>query len=142
IAFVAWLCNMLAGGSLLPQSYASGAGYFLDTVCFTIVASGLSGLSRESFGPLIGRIDRTLGEWSYFAFLVQWLCGFVVVSTVLGGEQRGWLLLAAVTPLVLVACAGFAVLNRRCLEPLRDWVRGGSGRRTAIATVTLASEPR
>jgi peptidoglycan/LPS O-acetylase OafA/YrhL len=141
-AFVAWLCNMLAGGSLLPQSYVFGSGYFLDTICFAIVVSGLSTLSKESLGPLIERIDRTLGEWSYFAFLVHWLCGFVVVTTVLGGEQRGWLLLSAVTPLVLVACASFAALNRKCLEPLRDRVRSGFGRLPRIAPVALASEPR
>jgi peptidoglycan/LPS O-acetylase OafA/YrhL len=142
LAFVAWLCNMLAGGSLLPPSYVSGIGYFLDTICFTIVASGLSGLSRDSLGPLVERIDRILGEWSYFAFLVHWLCGFVIVTTVLGGERRGWLLLLAVTPLVLAACAGFAALNRRCLEPLRDWVRSGFGRRGRSAPAALASEPR
>jgi len=61
---------------------------------------------------------------------------------VLGGQQRGWLLLFAVTPLVLAASAGFAALNRRGLEPLRDWVRSGFGRRSAIAPVAMASEPR
>ncbi len=124
-AFVAWLCNMLAGGTVLPQSHIFGAGYFLDTACFAILVFGLSGLSKQSLGPIVGRIDQTLGEWSYFAFLVHWLCGFVVVAVVPGSEQRGWSLLLATTPLVLAACAGFAVLNRQFLEPLRDRVRGG-----------------
>jgi len=141
LAFVAWLCNLLAGGSLLPQSYVFGAGYFLDTICFAILVSGLSGLSKASVRPLIERIDRTLGEWSYFAFLVHWLCGFVVVTTVLGGEQRGWLLLLVVTPPVLAACAGFAALNRKCLEPLRDRVRGGFGRLPRMAPAVLAGGP-
>jgi len=132
LAFVAWLCNLLAGGSVLPQSHIFGVGYFLDTICFAVVVSGLSGLSKESVSPIIARIDRTLGEWSYFAFLVHWLCGFVVVAIVLGGGYRGWPLLLMATPLVLAACAGFAVLNRKCLEPLRDRVRGGFGRLPGI----------
>jgi peptidoglycan/LPS O-acetylase OafA/YrhL len=140
VAFVAWLCNLLAGGSVLPQSYVFGAGYFLDTICFAIVVSGLSGMSKDSLGRMFGGIDRTLGEWSYFAFLVHWLCGFLVANTVLS-EQRGWLLLLAVTPLVLAACAGFAALNRKCLEPLRDRVRGGYGNLPRMTPVVLASEP-
>lgn len=123
-AFVAWICNMLAGGAALPESHIFGAGYFLDTACFAIVVSGLSGLSKQSIGPVVERIDRTLGEWSYFAFLVHWLCGFVVAGALLGGEHRGWLLLAATTPLVLAACVAFTGLNRRFLEPLRDRIRG------------------
>jgi peptidoglycan/LPS O-acetylase OafA/YrhL len=140
VAFAAWLCNLLAGGSLLPPSYVFGVGYFLDTICFTIVVSGLSGLSKAHFSPLIAGIDRTLGEWSYFAFLVHWLCGFVIVGTVPGIEQRGWLLLLAVTPLVLAACAGFAALNRKCLEPLRDRVRSGFGRWPQMTAAALAGE--
>jgi peptidoglycan/LPS O-acetylase OafA/YrhL len=123
-AFAAWLGNMLAGGTVLPVSWIFGPGYLLDTICFAVVVSGLSAISSHRFGPLAGRIDRTLGEWSYFAFLVHWPAGFVVASVVLNGEWRGWTLLLAVTPVVLAASAGFATLNRRLLEPLRDRVRG------------------
>lgn len=138
-AFAAWLGNMLAAGALLPESYVFGAGYFLDTICFSVLASGLSTGSPKSFGPLMQRVDRTLGEWSYFAFLVHWLCAFVVVVVVPGMALRGWLLLLATTPAVLLACAGFAALNRKLLEPLRDEVRGDSGRFRQIAP---ALEPR
>ncbi len=140
-AFAAWACNMLVGGTLLPSSHIFGAGYLLDTVCFAIVVSGLSGLKPRGLGPLVERIDRTLGEWSYFAFLVHWLCGFVVASVLPGTGPRGWLLLLAVTPVVMAACAGFAALNRKCLEPLRDRVRGGLGGFSQAAPPALAGGP-
>jgi peptidoglycan/LPS O-acetylase OafA/YrhL len=122
-AFAAWIANMLAGGLVFTESYIFGWGYLLDTVFFAVVVSGLSGLFSQQFGPRLARVDRTLGEWSYFAFLVHWLAGFLVAGIFLGGEWRGWTLLLAVTPVVLVASAAFAMLNRRFLEPLRDRVR-------------------
>ena len=81
--------------------------------------------SKQRVGPAVARIDQTLGEWSYFAFLVHWLCSFAVAAVLPEGEHRGWLLFFATTPLVLVACAGFAVFNRKGIEPWRDGVRGG-----------------
>jgi peptidoglycan/LPS O-acetylase OafA/YrhL len=120
VAFVAWLANMLAGGAVFPDSYVSGAGYYLDTVFFTLVVAGLVG---RRFGPLVRGIDTALGEWAYFAFLVQWLAAFVVAVAVLDGQWRGWTLMLATTPVIVVLSAGLAALNRKLLEPLRDRVR-------------------
>lgn len=139
-AFAAWLANMLAGGSLFPTSYIFGWGYLVDTVCFGVVVSGLSGISIHRFGPLAERIDRMLGEWSYFAFLVHWLAGFLVAGVLLDGEWRGWTLLLGVTPLVLVASAAFARLNRRFVEPLRSRVRRPYGRLRPAASAAVPNE--
>jgi peptidoglycan/LPS O-acetylase OafA/YrhL len=122
-AFAVWIANMVAGGALLPASHIFGPGYLIDTICMAVVVSGLSGLSARQFGSLVERIDRTLGEWSYFAFLVHWLAGFVLAAIFFNGDWRGWTLLLAVTPLVLAASAALAWLNRRCVEPLRNRVR-------------------
>jgi peptidoglycan/LPS O-acetylase OafA/YrhL len=78
-----------------------------------------------------------LGEWSYFAFLVHWLAGFLVAGVLLDGEWRGWTLLLGVTPLVLVASAAFATLNRKFLEPLRSRVRRPHGRLRPTATAAV-----
>ena len=121
-AFAAWIANMVAGGAMLPASHIFGLGYLIDTICFAVVVSGLSGLSAGQFGPLAARIDRTLGEWSYFAFLVHWLAGFLVAGAFFSGDWRGWPLLLAVTPVVLAASAALAWLNRISVEPLRSWV--------------------
>jgi peptidoglycan/LPS O-acetylase OafA/YrhL len=139
-ALVAWFCNMVAGGSLLPGSYIFGDGFFFDTICFAIVVSGLSGLSAKNVSPVVARIDRTLGEWSYFAFLAQWLCAFIAANALPGLAQRGWMLLLATTPLVLIASAGLAALNRTWLEPLRDKVRGHFGPFRHFAPGVLAGE--
>ena len=139
-AFVAWLCNMLAGGATLPETHIFGAGYFLDTLCFAVVVSALSGLQKQRVGPAAARIDQTLGEWSYFAFLVHWLCSFAVATVLPEGEQRGWLLFCATTPLVLVACACFSVFNRRFIEPWRDRVRGGFAGFARPVPAALAGE--
>jgi len=122
-AFVAWIANMVAGGTVLPASHVFGPGYLIDTLCFAVVVSGLAGLPPNRFGPLVERIDRTLGEWSYFAFLTQWLAGFALAAILFDGYWRGWTLLLAVTPVVLVASAGLAWLNGKIVEPLRNRVR-------------------
>ena len=126
-AFAAWIANMLAGGSVFPETYIFGSGYLLDTVFFAVVVSGLSGVSSRQFCTPFARIDRLLGEWSYFAFLVHWLVGFMIAGTLLG-EWRGWPLLAAVTLPVMAASAAFAVLNRKFIEPLRTKIRRADGR--------------
>ena len=126
-AFAAWMANMLAGGAVFAESYIFGWGYLLDTVFFAIVVSGLSGVSSGQLGPRLERVDRLLGEWSYFAFLVHWLVGFMIAGTLLG-EWRGWTLLIAVTPPVMAASAAFAVLNRKFVEPLRTWIRRSDGK--------------
>src|SRR5664280_846958 len=89
---------MVTGGAVLPASHIFGPGYLIDTLCMAVVVSGLSGLSAQQFGLLVERIDRTLGEWSYFAFLVHWLAGFLVAGIFFNGDWRGWMLLVAVTP--------------------------------------------
>jgi peptidoglycan/LPS O-acetylase OafA/YrhL len=133
-AFAAWMANMLAGGLVFSESYIFGWGYLLDTILFAVVVSGLSGLLGQQFGPRLARVDRMLGEWSYFAFLVHWLAGFLVAGILLGGAWRGWTLLLAVTPVALVASAAFAMLNRRFLEPLRDRVRRAYGPDRLVAS--------
>ena len=104
-----------------PRRMIFGPGYLIDTLCFAVVVSGLSGLSGDRFGPLVERIDRTLGEWSYFTFLGHWLAGFLVAGIFFDGDWRGWTLLVAVTPVVLVASAALAWLNRIL------WNRCGAG---------------
>ena len=140
-AFFAWIANMLAGGTLFPASYIFGWGYLLDTICFGVVVSGLSGLSRRQFSPIVDRIDRLFGEWSYFAFLVHWLAGFLVAGILLGGEWRGWTLLLAVTPVVLTSSAAFATLNRNFLEPLRTRVRRSHEVSRPAASAAVLSKP-
>jgi peptidoglycan/LPS O-acetylase OafA/YrhL len=126
-AFVAWVANMLAGGAVFPESHIFGWGYILDTVFFGIVVSGLSGVSSRQFSPRLERLDRLLGEWSYFAFLVHWLVGFPIACILLNGEWRGWTLLVAVTLPVIAASAGLAKLNERLVEPLRSRIRRPDG---------------
>jgi peptidoglycan/LPS O-acetylase OafA/YrhL len=139
-AFAIWIANMVAGGAVLPASHIFAVGYLIDTVCFAVVVSGLSGLSARQFGPLMERIDRTLGEWSYFAFLVHWLAGFLVAGIFFNGDWRGWALLLAVTPVVLVASAAFAWLNRAFVEPLRSRVRCLYGPDRPAAPAAVLSE--
>jgi peptidoglycan/LPS O-acetylase OafA/YrhL len=125
--FAAWIANMVAGGTVLPASHIFGPGYLIDTLCFALVVSGLSSLPPHRFGPLVERIDRTLGEWSYFAFLGHWLAGFLVAGLFFNGDWRGWTLLLAATPVMLAASAVLAWLNRIFVEPFRSRVRSFYG---------------
>jgi peptidoglycan/LPS O-acetylase OafA/YrhL len=135
VAFAAWCANMLAGGWIFPDSYVFGIGYYVGIVLFTVVVAGLAGLQ---LAPMLSRIDRTLGEWAYFVFLVQWLAGFAIAVTFMPGQWRGWTLLAAATPAIILAGAGLAMLNRSLVEPFRDLVRGSSAHRARPITAGAA----
>lgn len=136
IAFAAWFANMLVGGWIFPDAYVFGIGFYLDTALFGIVVGGLAG--RDP-GPVIRRVDKTLGEWAYFVFLVHWLAGFLIVSILLPGQWRGWMLAFAVLPVVVVAAAGLAVVNRRFVEPLRHRVRHWQDRNLGGRALAAAS---
>ncbi len=135
-AFAAWCANMMAGGWIFPNSYIFGLGYYVGLVLFAVVIVGLAG---RKFGPMVERIDGTLGEWAYFVFLVQWLAGFAVAVTFMPGQWRGWPLLLMATPAIIGAGAGLAILNRRLIEPFRDTVRNlpRTSPRTAPADATM-----
>jgi peptidoglycan/LPS O-acetylase OafA/YrhL len=120
IAFVAWIFNMVAGGWILAGSYIFGIGYYLDTILFAIVVAGLA---WRRFHPIIRRVDRLLGEWAYFVFLVQWLAGFAVTIAIQSNESRGWTIAIGATPVAILASAVLAHLNRKFVEPFRDKVR-------------------
>jgi peptidoglycan/LPS O-acetylase OafA/YrhL len=88
----------------------------------------------------VERIDRTLGEWSYFAFLGHWLAGFLIAGIFFNGDWRGWTLLLATTPVVLAASAVLAWLNAILVEPLRNRVRGLYRPYAPSAAVAVLSE--
>ena len=120
MAFVAWITNMLVGGSIFADSYIFGFGYYLDTILFAIVVAGFA---RHRFHPFIRRVDKVLGEWAYFVFLVQWLAGFAVTLAFHSGQSRGWAVFIAAAPVAILASAMLARLNRKFIEPFRDQVR-------------------
>ena len=53
---------------------------------------------------------------------------------------EGWTLLAAVTPVVLVASAALAWLNRKFVEPIRNRVRSLYGPYRPVASAAAPSE--
>jgi peptidoglycan/LPS O-acetylase OafA/YrhL len=120
LAFIAWFANMLVGGWIFSSSYIFGFGYYLDTILFTVVVAGLAG---RRFYPFIRRVDKVLGEWAYFVFLVQWLAGFAVVLAFHSVQSRGWAIFIAATPVAILASVALAFLNRKFVEPFRDRVR-------------------
>lgn len=120
VAFPLWFANMLFGGWIFADSYIFGLGYYPDTVLFAIVVAGLVG---RRFHPLVRRADKTLGEWAYFIFLIQWLAGFAVASALHLGASRGWLLFLGTAPVTALGGAALALLNRKFVEPFRDQVR-------------------
>ena len=120
-ALAAWLGNMVAGGSILPDSYVLGHGYYLGTILFSILVAGLAGWAP---GARLRAIDRALGDLAYPVFLVHWLTAFLVASAFFPGTWRGWTLAAAATPAILALATVLAVLTRRYVEPLRSRLRG------------------
>jgi len=120
IALVAWIANMVAAGSVLPDDYVYGASYYIGTLAFAFVVAGLA---EWQPGAWLARLDHALGEIAYPLFLVQWLAGFVVALAFFPGHWRGWPLMLAATPVMIGFSLGLAALSQMLIEPLRDRIR-------------------
>ncbi len=140
VALGAWIANMVAAGWILPDSYVYGASYYIGTLAFAFVVSGLA---ERVDHPRVARLDRAFGELAYPQFLVQWLGGFVVALAFFPGTWRGWALTLTATPVLLGAAIALAKLNRLMVEPLRDRVRQRAAAKVPFtvpgAAVPLAS---
>jgi len=120
-AFVLWLANMIVGGTLFPESYVFGEGYYLGTCCFVILVAGLA---QRTFSPSLAGLDHALGRLAYPVFLLQWLVGFMVAAMFFPGVSRGWALTLAATPAMIGLAWAVAQLHESCIEPLRRRMRG------------------
>jgi peptidoglycan/LPS O-acetylase OafA/YrhL len=138
IAFALWVVNMAAAGSILPDSYVYGASYYIGTLAFVFVVSGLADYKP---GPRLARIDKTLGDIAYPLFLVQWLAGFIVALAFFPGTWRGWALTLVATPFMVGLAIGLAKFNDLLIEPLRDRVRTGAWRKSPAQSAPAPADP-
>ena len=137
VALALWIVNMVAAGSILPDSCVYGASYYIGTLAFVFVAAGLSDYRP---GPLLARIDKALGDIAYPLFLVQWLAGFVVALAFFPGNWRGWALTLVATPFMVGMAIGLAKFNALTIEPLRDRVRASARRKALRQTPAILPE--
>ena len=139
LAFALWVTNMVAARWILPDSYAYGLGFYLNTLAFAFMVYALAG---RSFGSRTRAFDKILGELAYPVFLIQWLAGFVIALVLFPATSRGWTLTLAATPLILVGAGGLAVLHRALIEPLRSRLREANlaHRPARVANLTSAAE--
>ncbi len=117
-----WFGNTVAAGSILPDSYIYGGGYYFGIVLFVFVTAGLAPVRAK---PALRSVDGALGEIAYPLFLVQWLAGFLAALLYMPGTWRGWPLLLAALPLMLVLALAIALLNQKLVDPLRSRIRRG-----------------
>jgi peptidoglycan/LPS O-acetylase OafA/YrhL len=128
---LAWLINFFAEGTLMPDGYAKQAGFYVNITLAALVVFSQPALRP---GPLARRIDTGLGNLSYPIFLVQWLGGFIGYMLLSSTILRGWELVLASAPVIIVLAAALAWLNCRFVEPLRWRVRNAerSPRRQSV----------
>lgn len=129
VALALWVANMVAAGSILPDTYVYGASYYIGTLAFAFVVVGLA---EWKPGARLARLDHALGEIAYPLFLVQWLAGFIVALAFFPGNWRGWTLMLATTPVMIGLSVGLAKLNQMTIEPLRDRIRDRAARKAAF----------
>jgi len=122
-AFVLWLANMIAGGTIFPDSYIFAEGYYIGTCCFAFLVAGLAG---RTWPARLAAVDHALGRIAYPTFLLQWLVGFLVAVTLFPGVWRGWELTLVATPALIALACVVAQLHESVVEPLRRRVRNAS----------------
>jgi peptidoglycan/LPS O-acetylase OafA/YrhL len=115
-AFILWIVNTVAAGSILSMSYVYGFGYYVSTGLGAIVVAGLV-QNKVSHG--MKAVDRYLGELAYPVFLCHWLAGLIIAVIVLPGFSRGWWFTLAALPLIAIIAVGIAWLNQQIIEPFR-----------------------
>jgi peptidoglycan/LPS O-acetylase OafA/YrhL len=123
-AFIAvailWFAHLVVANVLAPQSYVENLGYYLNTI---LAAAVVATMPRRFGGPLLTSVDKYLGELSYPVFLFQWAAAFVAAQFLPLHDWRGWVLVAATTPVVVAFSALAAWFNARFIEPARAEVR-------------------
>ena len=122
LASLAWFANLAAAATFTDVSEAFGANYYLGII---LVAVAVASFANTSWQPAVGTIDRFLGELAYPLFLVQWLAGFVVVSTLALEQTRGWDVALLSAAVAMPMAAVLAILNKALIDPIRNRVRSG-----------------
>ncbi|MGQ0446109.1 MAG: acyltransferase family protein [Beijerinckiaceae bacterium] len=128
----AWLINFFAEGTLMPDGYPKFAGFYVNIALSALVVGSQPALRP---GPLARRIDCVLGDLSYPIFLVHWLgafAGYMVLSSTI---PRGWELVLASAPVIVIFAAALAWLNGHFVEPIRWRVRNAERRRETAASI-------
>jgi peptidoglycan/LPS O-acetylase OafA/YrhL len=134
---LAWLINFFAGGTLMPDGYANQAGFYVNITLAALVVVSQPALRP---GPLARRIDTVLGNLSYPIFLVQWLGGFAGYLLLSSTIPRGWELVLASAPVIVVLAAALAWLNGRYVEPIRWRVRNAERPRKNAGAASICLE--
>lgn len=117
---ILWFGHLVVANVLMPQTYVESLGYYLNTV---LAAAVVMTTPRRVGGPLLGSLDKYLGELSYPVFLFQWTAAFVAAQFLPIHEWRSWSLVAATTPIVVLFSMLAAWFNARLVEPARSEVR-------------------
>jgi peptidoglycan/LPS O-acetylase OafA/YrhL len=134
---LAWLINFFAEGTLMPDGYAKQAGFYVNIALAALVVVSQPALRP---GPLARRIDTVLGNLSYPIFLVHWLGGFAGYLLLSSTVPRGWELVLASAPVIIVLAAPLAWLNGRFVEPLRWRVRSAERPRENAGAASICLE--
>jgi peptidoglycan/LPS O-acetylase OafA/YrhL len=134
---LAWLINFFAEGTLMPDGYAKQAGFYVNIALAALVVVSQPALRP---GPLARRIDTVLGNLSYPIFLVHWLGGFAGYLLLSSTVPRGWELVLASAPVIIVLAAALAWLNGRFVEPLRWRVRSAERPRENAGAASICLE--
>ena len=134
---LAWLINFFAEGTLMPDGYAKQAGFYVNIALAALVVVSQPALRP---GSLPRRIDTVLGNLSYPIFLVQWLGGFAGYMLLSSTIPRGWELVLASAPVIVILAAALAWLNGRFVEPLRWRVRNAQPPRENVGAASICLE--
>jgi peptidoglycan/LPS O-acetylase OafA/YrhL len=132
---IAWTVNFFAEGTLMPEGYAEQTGFYVNITLAALVVLSLPALRP---GPRARRIDAVLGHLSYPVFLVHWLGGLAGYLLLSSKIPRGWELVIASTPIILILAAALALLNARFVEPLRSSIKN---RRCVLSATSTNRAP-
>jgi peptidoglycan/LPS O-acetylase OafA/YrhL len=121
----------------MPDGYAKQAGFYVNITLTALVVFSQPALRP---GGLARRIDTILGNLSYPIFLVHWLGSFAGYMLLSSTIPRGWELVLASAPVIVILAAALARLNGRFVEPLRWRVRNRERPRENAGAASICLE--
>lgn len=118
-----WLANLVVWGAILPVEESLTFGYYANLF---IVALLIIATHDRRPGPLLKRLDKALGEFSYPVYLTHWIGAFLAHQYFITSEERGWELFAVGMVCTFLIAGLFATAQALLFDPLRRKLRNAS----------------
>ena len=134
IVAAAWTANLVLAPAIAGGRHVLLGSFYVNVLCCGLLVLLLADVKATGFAKTA---DQVLGQLAYPVFLLQWIAGFIAHELITPGPMRGWDLLIAACPVLLVLSSVMAIAQIKLIDPLRHTIR--SQVRTAVPETLITA---